>query len=98
MVQRDTEITRNYVCQIRAIQHIEVRALERGYLQNIYIDEGQLVRAGHPLFQITPVVYQAELARSTAEVQHAQVEFQTTRCAAAATSCRRTSWPSREPT
>jgi membrane fusion protein, multidrug efflux system len=78
VIQRDTEVTRSYVCQIRAIQHIEVRALERGYLQDTFVDEGQIVRAGRPLFQLTPVVYQAELARSIAEVQRAQVQFQTT--------------------
>ncbi len=79
VVQRDTEIERAYVCQIRAIQHIEVRALERGYLRDIFVDEGQTVHRGHPLFQITPVIYEAELARSSAEVQHAEVEYQNTR-------------------
>ncbi len=49
-----------YVCQIRAARDIEIRALERGYLQTIYVDEGQFVRAGQPLFQILPAVYQAE--------------------------------------
>jgi membrane fusion protein (multidrug efflux system) len=79
VIRRDTQITRDYVCQIRAIQHIEVRAIEGGYLRDIFVDEGQTVRRGHPLFQITPVIYEAELARSAAEVQHAEVEFQNTR-------------------
>jgi membrane fusion protein (multidrug efflux system) len=79
VIRRDTDIPHDYVCQIRASQHIEVRALERGYLRDIFVDEGQSVRRGHPLFQLTPVIYQAELARSAAEVQHAQVEFQNTR-------------------
>ena len=79
VISRDTEITREYVCQIRAFQHIEVRALERGYLRDIFVDEGQSVRRGHSLFQIAPVVYRAELARSAADVQHAEVEYQNTR-------------------
>lgn len=78
-IKRDVEITRPYVCQIRAFQHIEVRAIERGYLRDIFVDEGQSVRRGTALFQITPVLYQAEVARSSAEVQYAQVEFQNTR-------------------
>ncbi len=78
-VKRDTEITRAYVCQIRAIQHIEVRALERGYLRDVLVDEGQTVRRGQALFQITPVLYQAEVARSAAEAQYAEVEFRNTR-------------------
>jgi membrane fusion protein (multidrug efflux system) len=76
VARRDVEIEHEYVCQIRAIQHIEVRALERGYLRDIAVDEGQSVHRGQPLFQITPVMYQAELARSAAEVQHARVEYE----------------------
>lgn len=79
VIAKDVEITRSYVCQIRAHQHIEVRALERGYLRDIFIDEGQSVRRGQSLFQITPTLYQAELARTSAEVQHARVEYQNTR-------------------
>ncbi len=77
-VRRDVELTHEYVCQIRAIQHIEVRALERGYLRDIFVDEGQTVHRGQPLFQIAPVMYQAEVARGAAEVQYAQVEYQNT--------------------
>ena len=40
-LRKDTSIINEYVCQIHAIQHIELRALEEGYLQNIYVDEGQ---------------------------------------------------------
>ncbi len=78
VVRQDTETTHEYVCQIRAIQHIEVRALEGGYLRDIFIDEGQHVTTGQRLFQITPVVYQAEVARTGAEVQFAQVELANT--------------------
>lgn len=74
-LRKDTSITREYVCQIHAIQHIEVRALEEGYLQNIYVDEGQRVKKGQLLFQIMPVVYQAELQKAQAEVHYAQVEY-----------------------
>jgi len=42
-IQVDTGFTREYVCQIRAHRHIEIRALERGYLKQIYVDEGQHV-------------------------------------------------------
>lgn len=79
VVRQDTEIVHEYVCQIRAIRHIEVRALERGYLRDIFVDEGQSVEHGQHLFQIAPVVYQAELARSSAEMAAAEVEYQNTR-------------------
>lgn len=78
-LREDTELTREYVCQIRAIQHIEVRALERGYLQDIFVGEGESVTEGQRLFQITPVVYQAEFARGAAEAQSAEIELANTR-------------------
>jgi membrane fusion protein (multidrug efflux system) len=78
-LRRDTEITDEYVCQIRAIRHIEVRALERGYLRDIFVDEGQQVTRGQRLFQITPIVYQAERDHAAAEARAAEVEFQNTK-------------------
>lgn len=78
-LRRDTEVTTELVCQIRGIQHIEIRALERGYLNDVYVDEGQSVRSGQRLFQITPVIYQAEFERSAAEARAAEVEFENVR-------------------
>jgi membrane fusion protein (multidrug efflux system) len=78
VLQQDTDIVHEYVCQIRAIQHIEVRALESGYLSNIFVDEGQHVHRGQHLFQIMPTVYQAELGAAQAEQQRAMIEYQNT--------------------
>ena len=78
-LKTDTAIIRNYVCQIRAIQHIELRALERGYLQNIYVDEGQSVKKGQTMFQIMPMIYNAEMQKAQAEANFAEIEYQNTR-------------------
>lgn len=78
-LRKDLEIIREYVAQIRAIQHIEVRALERGYLQEIFVDEGQLVSEETKMFQIMPIVYQAELHRAQAEAKFARIEFDNTK-------------------
>lgn len=78
-VRKDTLITRDYVCQIHSIQHIELRALERGYLQKIFVDEGQLVKQGQLMFQIMPMLYQAELEKAEAEANFAEIEFQNTK-------------------
>lgn len=75
----DTAITQDYVCQIHAISHIEVRAQEHGYLQNIYVDEGQFVKAGQLLFQIMPNLYQAEMQKAEAETRYAEIEYQNTK-------------------
>jgi membrane fusion protein (multidrug efflux system) len=46
--------------QIRSVKNIEIRALEKGFLQKIYVDEGQYVKAGQILFKILPTMYDAE--------------------------------------
>jgi len=78
-LRRDTTVTRAYVCQIRAIQHIELRALEKGYLQNIFVDEGKFVRQGQLMFQIMPLLYKAELQKAEAEAKFAEIEYLNTK-------------------
>lgn len=74
-IQKDTIINKEYVSQIHAYQHIELRALEKGYLQKILIDEGQHVKKGQLLFQIQPTIYQAEFQSAASEVEFAEVEY-----------------------
>jgi membrane fusion protein (multidrug efflux system) len=78
-VRKDTIVYQEYVCQIRSAQHIELRALERGYLQNIYVDEGQLVKKGQLMFQIMPMIYEAEMQKAKAEVNFAEIEYRNTK-------------------
>lgn len=78
-VKKDTILYNSYVCQMHSIQHIELRALERGYLQNIYVDEGQVVKKGQRMFQVMPLIYQAETQRAEAEVNIAEIEFLNTK-------------------
>ncbi len=72
----DTTLTKEYVSQIRSVQNIEIRAQEKGFLQHIYVDEGQFVTAGQLLFRIMPQMYQAELLKAQAEQNAAEIEFQ----------------------
>ncbi|MEO9891637.1 efflux RND transporter periplasmic adaptor subunit [Aurantibacter sp.] len=78
-IKLDTVITKDYVCQIHSIRHIEVRALEKGYLKKIFVDEGQLVKKGQPMFQIMPNVYEAELSKAEAEANVAEIEYKNTK-------------------
>lgn len=78
-LREDTSVTKEYVCQIHAIRHIEVRALERGYLQNIFVDEGQWVHKGQPMFKIMPNIYQAELLKAKAEANNMNIEYLNTK-------------------
>jgi membrane fusion protein, multidrug efflux system len=74
----DTSFTKEYVSQIRSVRNIEIRAQEKGFLQNIYVDEGQFVKAGQLLFKIMPKMYEAELLKAQAEAKAAEIELQNT--------------------
>lgn len=78
-MRKDTVVSRDFVCQIRSSRNIEIRALERGYLESVAVTEGQTVKQGDPMFKILPLVYQAELKRAEAEAQVAKVEYDNTK-------------------
>ncbi|WP_276363532.1 efflux RND transporter periplasmic adaptor subunit [Daejeonella sp. H1SJ63] len=78
-ILKDTLIYKEYVSQIHSVNHIEIRSQERGYLQKIYVDEGQFVKKGQLMFQIMPLIYQAEMLKAKAEVNFAEIEYKNTR-------------------
>lgn len=75
----DTSFTKEYVSQIRSVRNIEIRAQEKGYLENIYVDEGQAVKAGQLLFKIMPKIYEAELMKAEAETKASEIEYENTK-------------------
>ncbi|MCU0616837.1 MAG: efflux RND transporter periplasmic adaptor subunit [Gemmatimonadaceae bacterium] len=77
--RQDVVVTREYVCQVQSSRHIELKALERGYIERVAVAEGQAVTAGQLMFAIQPQVYRAELDKATAEVAAARVEYENTR-------------------
>jgi membrane fusion protein (multidrug efflux system) len=72
----DTSFSKDYVAQIKSVRNIEIRAQEKGYLQTIYVDEGQYVKAGQLLFKIMPKIYEAELLSAKAEARAAEIDLQ----------------------
>lgn len=78
-VIKDVVGTQQYVCQIHSRRHIEVRALESGYLEEIKLKEGQAVKQGELMFKILPTLYQAKLDAEKAEAELAQIEFNNTK-------------------
>lgn len=72
----DTSYNKEYVSQIKSLKNIEIRAQEKGYLQNMYVDEGQYVKAGQLLFRIMPKMYEAEYQKAEAEAKIANIEYQ----------------------
>lgn len=76
---RDVTVTESYVCQIHSQRHIEICALDGGFLQEILIKEGQAVKKGDLLFKLLPVLYQARMDAEKAEADLARLEYNNTK-------------------
>ena len=75
---KDVINTQQYVCQIHSYRHIEIRAMESGYLEAIQVKEGQTVMQGDSLFKVITTLYEAKLDAELAEAQLAEIEFNNT--------------------
>jgi membrane fusion protein (multidrug efflux system) len=76
VIRKDTVLFHQYVVDIHAVRNVEIRARVQGYLDFIYVDEGQFVKAGQLLFKINDEEYKAEEARARAAVNSAIAEEQ----------------------
>ncbi len=76
---RDVAIGRDFVGQIHSNRHIEVRAIEPGYLQEVAVNEGQRVEKGQLMFRVLPLTYTAELQSARAEADVARLEYENTK-------------------
>jgi len=72
---KDVIITQEYVCQIHSQRHIDICALENGYLKAIPIKEGQAVKTGQVMFEIVSTLYKAKWDAEVAEREVAQMEL-----------------------
>ncbi len=64
-----------YVGRFVAFDYVEVRARVSGYLEKILFQDGQLVKAGDPLFIIDPRPFEASLDQANAAVQQAKANL-----------------------
>jgi membrane fusion protein (multidrug efflux system) len=78
-VQIDTVIYQEYVGQIHSANHIELRSQEKGYLEKIFVDEGESVKKGQLMFKIMPSLYEAEVEKAKAEMNFADIEYNNTK-------------------
>ncbi|MGY6546732.1 efflux RND transporter periplasmic adaptor subunit [Arthrospiribacter ruber] len=77
----EVNVPKTYVCDIQAVQFVEVRAKVEGFVDRIYVDEGQFVRKGQNLFQLSSNEFNeivnsanAKLLQAKAEAKGAQLE------------------------
>jgi len=77
VVEKDINLERIYVADIQAIQNVEIRSRVGGFLERIYVDEGQFVKKGQLLFTIADSEYRAELEKARASLNSMIAEART---------------------
>lgn len=76
--RKDTVLQTAYVADIQAVKNIEIRARVKGFLEEIYVDEGRPVRKGQLLFKINDEEYKVALSRAKAALTNAIADARST--------------------
>lgn len=63
-----------FAASLEGLQHVEIRPKVSGFIDRIFIEEGQQVRKGQPLFRLETARLTQDAAAAKAAVQVAQVE------------------------
>ena len=75
---KDTTLQTAYVADIQAVKNVEIRARVKGFLEEIYVDEGKLVKKGQLLFKINDDEYKTSLSKARAALQNAEAAARAT--------------------
>ena len=70
-------LTNSYPATIKGKQDVEIRPMVNGFITQLHVDEGAVVRKGEVLFTIDPVPYQAAFNSAKAAVATAQAAVNT---------------------
>ena len=70
------EFPRSYVADVQAIQFVEIKPKVEGFVQQIYVDEGQKVKKGQPLFQLSSDQYSETVKEAQANYKQAQAQYE----------------------
>ncbi len=71
---QDAVVYQEYAANLQGQQNVEIRSKVNGFIQKIYVDEGQLVRKGQILFKLETQTLNQDASAAKASVQAAQVE------------------------
>lgn len=67
--QKDTLVSNQFVTDIQAKRNVEIRSRIDGLLDHIYVNEGQFVKKGQPLFKINDAELKMELLKANATIK-----------------------------
>lgn len=71
---KDTVLKKFYVANINAFRNVELRAKVAGFLENIYVDEGQFVKKGQLLFKLNDAEFKVQLSEARAALSSAMAD------------------------
>lgn len=74
-IKKDTVLISDYVADIEAEQNVEIRSRIAGFLDSIYVKEGDEVKKGQILFKINDNEYKTSLARAKATLASSIAEY-----------------------
>ncbi|GAB3936698.1 efflux RND transporter periplasmic adaptor subunit [Mucilaginibacter myungsuensis] len=74
----DTVLKSAYVADVQAVKNVEIRTRVKGFLEKIYVDEGQPVKKGQLLFKINDEEYRVMLSKAKAALSNAQAAVRAT--------------------
>ncbi|SDH84481.1 membrane fusion protein, multidrug efflux system [Chryseobacterium taeanense] len=72
--QENTSVSNQFVTDIQAKRNVEIRSRLNGIIQKIYVNEGQSVRKGQPLFKINDAELQMDLLKANATLKQTQAD------------------------
>lgn len=62
--KKDLKLDDLYVADIQAVKNVEIRSSVQGYLESIFVDEGQQVKEGQLLFKLRDTELKNEVAKA----------------------------------
>ena len=74
VAKQDAVVYQEYTANLEGQQNVEIRPKVNGFIQKIYVDEGQVVRKGQILFKLETQTQNQDAAAAQANVKAAQVE------------------------
>lgn len=77
-VIKDTTYEREYAATINSFQNVEIRSKVKGFVEDIYIDEGQKVNKGQILFKLNSKEFEQHVHKAEAAIQSALAELRST--------------------
>jgi len=78
---RDATLNTDFPASIQGQQNIEIRPRVDGYIEQIYVDEGAVVKAGQLLFKINAPQFEQEVRTAAASIKSAEAQVSTAKMA-----------------